>query len=194
MESVRHWSLNMFRCQIGQTAIYGSASQPFLLWVLLSALPRTFMHVYNSTCITSEWGYNILWDIFIYMYHLRVPQSTSATSLQGQGQFFFCLFLSYFGWSKEHIHHIREKVLILAFRCSCCIKQAKCMTASLIPATLLSSVHLSTKTVWLIGKMCDLSVSRVPSFPIVPLSSQFWHHWKQRVRLLLKMEWFYATY
>lgn len=131
---------------------------------------------------------------FIYMYHLSVPQSTSATGLQGQGQFFFCLFLSYFGWSKEHIHHIREKVLILAFRCSCCIKQGKCMTASLIPATLLSSVHLSTKTVWLIGKMCDLSVSRVPSFPIVPLSSQFWHHWKQRVRLLLKMEWFYATY
>lgn len=135
-------------------------------------------------------------DVFIYMYHLRVPQSKSATTLQGQSQFF--LLISELFWMNQramyHIYHITERVLILASTCSCCIKQVKCMTASLIPATLLSSVHLSTKTVWLIGKMCDLSVSRVPSFPIVPLSSQFWHHWKQRVRLLLKMEWFYATY
>lgn len=136
------------------------------------------------------------YGLYLYIRHLRVPQSTSVTSLQGQSQIF--LLNSKLFWMIQramyHVHHITEKVLILAFMCSCCIKQAEFMTASLIQAKLLSSVHLSTEMIWLIGKTCDLCVSRVPSLPIVPLSSQFWHHWKQRVKLLLKMEWFYATY
>lgn len=136
----------------------------------------------------------------MYSYTCMSPKSTSiltpVTSLQSQSQFF--LLNSKLFWMIQRaayrIHHITEKGLMLASTCRCCIKHVKLITASLIQAMLLSSVHLSTKIIWLTGKMCDLSVSRVPSFPIVPLSSQFWHHWKQRVRLLLKMEWFYATY
>lgn len=108
------------------------------------------------------------YGMFIYTYFLRVSQSTPIISMQGQSQIF--LLNSKLFWTIQRamycIHHITEEVFILAFTCSCCIKQVKFMTASLIQAMLLSSVHLSTKTIWLIGK-CVIYVSlRSHLFPL----------------------------
>lgn len=64
------------------------------------------------------------YGMYLYIHHQGVPQSTLATSLQGQSQIF--LLNSKLFWviqkATYRVHHITEKLLIPAFTCSCCIK------------------------------------------------------------------------